>query len=373
MLFKCLILYDEYINEFKDNEDIVTVISKNINENEDISNYDIIFSINNLENYNLLNIPFYLIDTNNNNNNEFITKKIFIYYQVKFRYGKYYDLIKTQKYIKINYNSGLQHKICDNLIFVYYGGFNDRDKYFEDIFKQHNNKNINVKHIINLNLHDSITNSDFSCMVHNRDYNSINHVLFPIDNYFNLSVYGNDTIEFKNKYNKIIWRGSTTGADKKFRLNFIIKTFNLNENIDIGISHYCQDGMHLSNEIKDKYYKPRIEIVELYKYKFILCLEGNDWSSSFIWALNSFVCPLHTFPFTKENLIFGNNLKEWIHFVPINTDGSDLLEKYEWCLNNLDTCEKIAMNGYNYMKYYRDNNIMSEILKTVINLYPFIL
>lgn len=90
-----------------------------------------------------------------------------------------------------------------------------------------------------------------------------------------------------------------------------------------------------------------------------------------IIVLNSFVCPIHTFPFTKENIIFGNGLKEWVHFVPICKDGSDLLEKYNWCLDNLEECEKIGKNGNEYMKYYRNENIMNNIVETMLDIYPF--
>jgi hypothetical protein len=95
-----------------------------------------------------------------------------------------------------------------------------------------------------------------------------------------------------------------------------------------------------------------------------------DWSSSFIWALTSNCCPLHVYPFTFEHILFGDGLKEWVHFVPIASDGSDLIEKYEWCLSNLEKCEVIANNGMSYMKKYNDINIYNRTQKRFFDIWP---
>lgn len=388
MYFYCFIDKKiNYINEFLNNSNIIIKDNINLNEIDNFDECDIIFLVNTDENINpnikkkILNIPLIKINLSSDINiNYFISEKIFIYYQVKFRYGKYYDLIKKEKkiYLENKNNENKNHFLNNNLLFVYNDVFSNhvidhRINDFQQLFMNYLNTNNNTKYIINLYLDDNVSNSDVPCITHNRDYNSTNYILFPTNHYFYLSNYILDTTPFVNKYDKIIWRGSTTGLGDKYRFHFIEKTFELDKNIDIGFSNYCQLGSHLPKEIQDKYYKESISLEELYKYKFILCLEGNDWSSSFIWALNSFVCPLHTFPFTKENILFGNGLKEWVHFIPIKPDGSDLLKKYQWCLNNIKICEEIAMNGYNYMKYYRNDKIMNKIVKTMMNMYPFIL
>lgn len=374
-----------YMNEFLKNPNIIIENDIDVNEIDNFHEYDILFLINTDVNTNIkektLNIPLIKINLNSDINiTHFISEKIFIYYQVKFRYGKYYNLIKKQKniYIENKNNENKNIFLNNNLLFVHNDVFSnhvidDRINHFQQLFTNNLDTNNNNKYIINLYLDDNVSNSDVPCITHNRDYNSTNYILFPTNHYFNLSNYISDTTPFINKYDKIIWRGSTTGLGDKYRFHFIEKTFEIDKNIDIGFSNYCQLGSHLSKEIQDKYYKENISIEELYKYKFILCLEGNDWSSSFIWALNSFVCPLHTFPFTKENILFGNGLNPWVHFIPIKSDGSDLLEKYHWCLNNIKICEKIAMNGYKYMKYYRNDKIMNKIMKKMMEMYPFVL
>lgn len=42
---------------------------------------------------------------------------------------------------------------------------------------------------------------------------------------------------------------------------------------------------------------------------------------------------------------FYSNLEPWVHYVPIKSDFSDLLEKVEWLRNNDDKAKEIAKNG----------------------------
>ena len=101
-----------------------------------------------------------------------------------------------------------------------------------------------------------------------------------------------------------------------------------------------------------------------------MCIEGNDCASNFPWALLSNCCPLHNYPFTCESYIFGQGLEPYVHFIPINNDGSDLLEKYYWCLNNMDKCEKISNNGKKYMEPYLRDDLFDEVMKVFFTVYP---
>ena len=54
-------------------------------------------------------------------------------------------------------------------------------------------------------------------------------------------------------------------------------------------------------------------------------------------------------------------------YVHINNNYDNLIEIYEWCLNNINKCEIIAHNGKMYMQQFmnEDNEILiqKEILK----------
>jgi hypothetical protein len=63
-------------------------------------------------------------------------------------------------------------------------------------------------------------------------------------------------------------------------------------------------------------------------------------------------------------------LEPYVHFIPINNDGSDLVEKYNWCINNLNKCEEIANNGKIYMEKYTRDDLFEEVMVRFFNLYP---
>jgi len=79
----------------------------------------------------------------------------------------------------------------------------------------------------------------------------------------------------------------------------------------------------------------------LLRYKGIVMLEGNDVASGLKWALlsNSVVLmpvPRHTSWAIEERL------QPWIHYVPLDDEISDVVEKMRWILNNEETARKIS-------------------------------
>ena len=39
-------------------------------------------------------------------------------------------------------------------------------------------------------------------------------------------------------------------------------------------------------------------------------------------------------------------LQPYIHYIPIKSDLSDLLEKIKWCIDNDEKCKEIANNAF---------------------------
>lgn len=55
---------------------------------------------------------------------------------------------------------------------------------------------------------------------------------------------------------------------------------------------------------------------------------------------------------------YHKRLKEWVHYVPVNSDLSDLEEILDWCILNPNACEEIAKNGHSIA--YKIINEMHE-------------
>jgi len=289
-------------------------------------------------------------------------------------YGKYYKYILENKYIitdNVNPNYILIED-CFNSNYIYTGHCKERVDIFIQLLRKYWKKD-KTNYIIKNDWNDKVFYNDF-ILTHNRKFETIDQVIFLLPQYHLPSKINiTDKIPFQHKLDKLFWRGSTTGDDKlnnNTRYSIVSKNFNIHKNIDIGFSNLCQNVYHNNIDTFKRLYKPGVDVKSQLNFKFILNIEGNDWSSSFPWALASNCCPLHTYPFTHESYIFGNGIIPWTHFIPINKDGSDLLEKYIWCLNNLNKCEQIANNGKRYMEKYSRTDLFDKIMDTFFELYP---
>jgi hypothetical protein len=305
----------------------------------------------------------------------------FIENQVKYMYGDYYEKIITNTYIVVNLirnNDIFVEEVFDNKLDINRltigSACQERTQDFMGFLKYFWKKD-NKNYIIRSDWNDAVTFVDF-ILTYNRKYSYKNQVIFPLYHYhLPKSIKINDCIHFKNKQNKLFWRGSSTGSnniEENIRYKIISRNIYIHPNIDIGFSHLCQNVYKDNTHLFHPLFKNRVNTEEQIQFKFILNIEGNDCASSFPWALSSNCCPLHNYPFSWETYIFGSGLEPYVHFVPINSDGSDLLEKYNWCLSNLDKCEEIANNGKKYMEMYLREDLFNEVIKQFFELYPLI-
>jgi len=301
----------------------------------------------------------------------------FVNNQIKYMYGEYYEYINKNITIKSTNNNDILVTDCfnDNLSLTKLNigvACEERTREFIYFLKKFWKKE-KTNYVIKSDWNDART-YDYFIITYNRKFNCRNQVIFPLYKYHIPKVMKiNDTILFKNKLNKLFWRGTSTGSDnieENIRHKIVSRNINIHPNIDIGFSHFCQEVYNKNKSAFDVLYKDKISKEQQTVFKFILNIEGNDCASSFPWALASNCCPLHNYPFTWETHIFGLGIKPYVHFIPINNDGSDLLEKYNWCLNNLDRCEEIAKNGTQYMEMYLRDDLFNEIMKGFFQLYP---
>lgn len=180
-------------------------------------------------------------------------------------------------------------------------------------------------------------------------------------NYYNKPI----DIPFEKKYNKIIWRGASTGClDRKCnRFTLVEKWFNKNEHIDVGFSLICQNR----NTFRC-YLKNNMTIPDMLKYKYIISVEGNDKDSGINWKLNSNSLVLMPRP-TVSSWLMETTLVPDHHYVLLKDDFSDLEEKFIWCENNQDKCKEIIKNANNYMKQFDNQQHEEFIERCVIEKY----
>ena len=98
---------------------------------------------------------------------------------------------------------------------------------------------------------------------------------------------------------------------------------------------------------------------EMLQYKYQLDIDGevNAWSALW-WKLysNSVVFKVDS----HYEQWYYKDLKEWVHYIPVKADLSDLEEKYKWALENDEKCYEIAMRGKEFASQLTYENVIKN-------------
>ena len=166
-------------------------------------------------------------------------------------------------------------------------------------------------------------------------------------------------LEFKknwiNKKDTIFWRGTTTGKPYSSieELNTldrikICRRFIDKKNIDLKISKIAQNSFS-TEEIKTYLLKNNLFSEEVPEerfahYRYFPDIPGNSlgWGTIHKYLAGNLIFK----PNHKKVLAYYYLLKPWVHFIPVESDFSDLEEKFNWSKKNMDESLKISYKGY---------------------------
>jgi hypothetical protein len=175
-----------------------------------------------------------------------------------------------------------------------------------------------------------------------------------------------------NKYNEYrsIHRGISF-VDKKSAIVFASRPrgskYNFINRRDISVSqreYFYSSAVEKTNIVCPEYI-PREEMLH---YKYILDIDGytNSWEGT-VWKLYSGSVVL------KQKSIweqwYYDELIEWVHYIPINNDFSNLEVIINWCIINDDICKQIAINAREFIKKKLNNEyVLTNIINKINNL-----
>ena len=166
-------------------------------------------------------------------------------------------------------------------------------------------------------------------------------------------------VKFNEKKNICVWRGPTpNGSNENF---FEPEGKNgMNQRV------YFADLYNKGKFNKVDYSETFMEQKEQLKYKYILSIDGwtNQWNG-IAWRLYSGSVLLKTKSVWEQ--WFYKDLKEWVHYVPVKNDFSDLNEQIEWCINNDDKCKEIAENARKFAIHTYDWNNVKNYTINIFN------
>ena len=165
----------------------------------------------------------------------------------------------------------------------------------------------------------------------------------------------------------MFWRGSTTGK-------YINSTFDLKDLIRVkaclSVGDINQFDMKISSIVQNRIPKQiiiqwlrqhnilsrRVDEAKFLKYKYYPDLPGNNTLCGSWGVIRKYLRGNLVFrPSYKSLMFYDRFLEPWRDFIPIESDFSDLHEKYTWAENNQNESIRIAWNGFSMSKKYLKN------------------
>jgi len=165
----------------------------------------------------------------------------------------------------------------------------------------------------------------------------------------------NDTKSFEDKIDKLVGRSK---AHQPHRIRFLELYFN---------HPICNIGQ-VNKNANLQFLANRLTITEHLDYKFILCLEGNDVASNLKWVMSSNSLAVMTKPKYETWFMEGTLIPDY-HYVLINDDYSDLEERLNYYIQNIDKALKIIDNAHLYINQFKNNKQEDLISLLVLQKY----
>lgn len=184
--------------------------------------------------------------------------------------------------------------------------------------------------------------------------NNMNSVVLKLDKTRHF-MFANDKTAFVNKKNMLVGRGV---VKRDHRIRFYEMYFN---------HPLCNLGQINRNK-NPQWIRERLTIEEHLRYKFILCIEGNDVASNLKWVMSSnslAVMPRPKFEtwFMEATLIPNH------HYVLIKDDYSDLEERLTYYIEHTEEALQIIKNAHDYIDQFKDQEREDVISLLVLEKY----
>lgn len=184
--------------------------------------------------------------------------------------------------------------------------------------------------------------------------NNANSVLLNMDKVRHF-VFLQDRKPFREKMNKVIFRGETDG--KPWRQDFV-RRFHEHPLCDAG------DSASLPHA-------PAAPLLTLYQhldYKFIMSLEGNDVASNLKWVMSSNSVAVMPRPTCETWFMEGRLIPDY-HYIEIKPDYSDFVERIRYYIAHPEAAERIIANAHAYVAQFKDKKRERLISLLVLKKY----
>ncbi|MFK5977093.1 MAG: glycosyl transferase family 90 [Sulfurovum sp.] len=170
-------------------------------------------------------------------------------------------------------------------------------------------------------------------------------------------IFVNDYKKFEEKKNMLAWRGKVHQEHRKFFMGKFFK------------HPLCNIGQ-INNKKNNhtQWQKEKLSLREHLDYKFLLAIEGNDVASNLKWAMSSNSLVLMVKPKYETWFMEGRLIPNY-HFILIEDDYSDFIEKLEYYSKHTNEAIEIIKNANEYISQFKNKEREDIISFLTLNKY----
>ncbi|MCR5819842.1 MAG: lipopolysaccharide A protein [Bacteroidaceae bacterium] len=169
-----------------------------------------------------------------------------------------------------------------------------------------------------------------------------------------------DPTPFSQKKDMLVSR--TTWAKASVKRSLLNKLFLNHPMCDVGKTRLEED------DDQPESVKPFISIEDHLKYKFIACVEGNDVATNLKWVMSSNSIAV-TPKLCYETWFMEGTLVPGYHFIQVEDDFSDLIEKLQYYIDHPDAAQAIIDHAHEYIRQFQDSRMERAIQVAVAQKY----
>ena len=186
--------------------------------------------------------------------------------------------------------------------------------------------------------------------------------------------------DWDNKIPMAVFRGGTTGCgvtiDTNPRLKLVAISMGNKDYLDAGITNWNLRPRKLQGKdyletinIKSLPFQlsPKLTPVEQSKYKYIVNVDGHV--SAFRLSLELNMGSVILLVKSSWKLWYSDMLIEYIHYVPVREDMSNLIDQIKWCRSHDAECQEIVVQARAFFsKYLQKDGILDYMQRILVGL-----
>lgn len=164
-------------------------------------------------------------------------------------------------------------------------------------------------------------------------------------------------IPYKNKIDKVVWRGGgflnhINCKHPRIRITKMLENYEWS-NVKHNVGGWTGNG------------KNYLHYSENFKYKVNVVIDGVAGASCEKWVFLTGSVILMISDWTSSVV---REMIPWKHFVPVKTDLTDLVENIEWIFNNPEKAEEIALGGKNEFIRLTSRDYQDKVIRQALDI-----